>query len=197
MLARRFDLRVLLALALAAAGVVLGPGSAAAGTVYHYVDDQGVLHFSNVPTDRRYVLLRSTQRRLPRVARFDDLISDAARDHRLPPALLKAVIAAESHFNPGAVSPKGAQGLMQLMPATSRQLGVGDPFTAEENVRGGARYLRELVDRFGDLSRALAAYNAGPSVVDQYGGIPPYRETRQYVDRVLTYYRRYHGDFAP
>jgi soluble lytic murein transglycosylase len=191
----RFELAVLLILA--CAGTVLGPVPAAAGTVYHYVDEQGIAHFSNVPTDRRYVLLRASERREPRVARYDGLISDAARDHRLPPALLKAVIAAESRFDPGAVSPKGAQGLMQLMPATARQLGVGDPFTAEENVRGGARYLRELVDRFGDLSRALAAYNAGPSVVDQYGGIPPYRETRQYVARVLTYYRRYHGDFAP
>jgi soluble lytic murein transglycosylase len=187
---------LLLSIALAGAEL-LGPLPAAAGAVYHYVDEQGVLHFSNVPTDRRYVPLRSTERRVPRVARFDDLISEAALDQRLPPALLKAVIAAESHFDPGAVSQKGAQGLMQLMPATARQLGVDDALAAEANVRGGARYLRELVDRFGDLSRALAAYNAGPAVVDRYGGIPPYRETRQYVDRVLTYYRRYHGDFAP
>ena len=111
------------------------------------------------------------------------------------PDLVKAVVATESSFNPTAVSAKGAQGLMQLMPATARSLGVEQPLHVEQNLDGGVRYLRSLIDRYGDWSRALAAYNAGPTAVDRYGGVPPYAETRQYVDRVLTYYRRYHGDF--
>jgi soluble lytic murein transglycosylase len=170
---------------------------AAAGSVYQFVDENGVLHFSNVPVDRRFVPLKKrNRRRVPRVRSYDSLIFDTAQEQRVPPALVKAVIAAESHFNSKAVSPKGAQGLMQLMPATARDLGVQDPMEARDNVRGGARYLRRLLDRYGDLSRTLAAYNAGPTAVDRYGGIPPYPETRQYVDRVLTYYRSYHGDFA-
>ena len=170
---------------------------AAAGSVYQFVDEHGVLHFSNVPVDRRFVPLKERSRkRTPRVRSYDSLIFHTAQEQRVPPALVKAVIAAESHFNPQAVSPKGAQGLMQLMPATARDLGVSDPLEARDNVRGGTLYLRRLMDRYGDLSRALAAYNAGPTAVDRYGGIPPYPETRQYVDRVLTYYRRYHGDFA-
>jgi soluble lytic murein transglycosylase-like protein len=86
---------------------------------------------------------------------------------------------------------------MQLMPATAHSLGVADPFQAEQNVDGGVRYLRHLMNRYGDWTRALAAYNAGPTAVDRYGGVPPYQETQRYVERVLTYYRRYHGDFAP
>ena len=106
------------------------------------------------------------------------------------------MVAAESGFDRLAVSRAGAQGLMQLMPETAQHLGVEDPFAPEQNLRGGGRYLRSLIDRYGDLTRALAAYNAGPEAVDHYGGLPPYRETRAYVERVLTYYRSYHGDFA-
>jgi soluble lytic murein transglycosylase-like protein len=110
---------------------------------------------------------------------------------------VKAVIAAESNFDPEAISHRGAQGLMQLMPATAAALGVADPLQPTQNVQAGARYLRLMLDRYGDLERALAAYNAGPSAVDRYGGIPPYPETRDYVQRVLAYYRHYHGDFRP
>lgn len=175
----------------------LAPASAEG--LYRYVDDQGVVHFSNVPNDRRYVRITppARQRRPSRIRSYDELIAEAAQRHRIPPALVKAVVAAESDFNPGAISRKGAQGLMQLMPDTARSLGVSNPMRAEENLWGGVRYLRHLLDRYGDWTRALAAYNAGPSAVDHYGGVPPYQETRQYVDRVLTYYRRYHGDFAP
>jgi soluble lytic murein transglycosylase-like protein len=133
----------------------------------------------------------------PRRAEFDTLIHEMALAYSVPPALVKAVIAAESAFNPSAVSRKGAQGLMQLMPQTAAGLGVRDPLEPSQNVRGGTNYLREMIDRYGDLTRALAAYNAGPAAVDHYGGIPPYRETRAYVERVLTYYRSYHGDFIP
>jgi len=161
-----------------------------------------VTHFSNVePSDPRYRSLEPARKR-PRATRgprrgdYDEMIARVASEQALSPALLKAVVAAESHFNPRAVSRAGAQGLMQLMPETARLLGVEDPFAPEENLRGGGRYLRSLFDRYGDLTRALAAYNAGPEAVDRYGGLPPYRETRDYVERVLTYYRTYHGDFA-
>jgi soluble lytic murein transglycosylase len=174
----------------------------ARGPIYAFVDADGVAHFSNVPNDSRYVPLapaKPGQRRnraAPARWQYDGLIGLAARQHRVPPALVKAVIAAESRFDPEAVSRKGAQGLMQLMPATADSLGVTDPLRPDENVDGGVRYLRTMIDRYGDLPRALAAYNAGPDAVDRHGGIPPYPETRDYVKRVLTYYRAYHGDFG-
>jgi soluble lytic murein transglycosylase-like protein len=127
---------------------------------------------------------------------YDRLIRQMARRYEVPAALIKAVMKAESNFQASAVSRKGAQGLMQLMPATAQDLGVEDAFRAEDNVWGGTRYLREMIDRYGDWRHALAAYNAGPGAVEQYGGIPPYPETEEYVERVLHYYRRYDGDFS-
>jgi hypothetical protein len=122
------------------------------------------------------------------------LATAAALRHGLDPELVLAVIAVESGFQPAAVSPKGAQGLMQLMPATARSLGVTDALDPAQNVDGGARYLKQLVaEQRGDLTRALAAYNAGPGAVKRHGGVPPYKETLHYVKRVL---RRY-GKAAP
>jgi soluble lytic murein transglycosylase-like protein len=118
------------------------------------------------------------------------LVADAARRHGLDPALVLAVVSVESGFRPDAVSPKGAQGLMQLMPRTAASLGVADAFDAAANVEGGTRHLGSLVARYGgDLKKALAAYNAGAGAVDQYRGIPPYVETRTYVAKVLSRYR--------
>ncbi|HLU67384.1 MAG TPA: lytic transglycosylase domain-containing protein [Kofleriaceae bacterium] len=131
----------------------------------------------------------------PEPSSYDALIERMAARYDVPAALIKAVVKTESNFQRHAVSRKGAQGLMQLMPGTAADLGVEDAFSAEQNVRGGTRYLRAMMDRYGDWRHALAAYNAGPGAVDQYGGIPPYRETREYVERVLHYYRRYDGDF--
>jgi soluble lytic murein transglycosylase len=176
----------------------------AGGQIYAFVDPDGVTHFTNRPRgDKRFKPVRlrdnysaSSKYREPRSQKYDPLIGDAAADEGIPPALVKAVIAAESNFKSDAVSHKGAQGLMQLMPETAEQMGVENPFEPAQNVRGGTSYLRAMIDRYGDLGRALAAYNAGPSMVDRYGGIPPFQETQDYVDRVLTYYRRYHGDFA-
>jgi hypothetical protein len=151
---------------------------------------RATLHASHRPGSRSADRAGSTRPVL------DPMIRRASRAHGISPALVKAVIHAESGFDPRAVSHKGAQGLMQLMPQTSRQLGVRDPFDAWQNVDGGTRHLSYLVTRYeGDLALALAAYNAGGQAVERYGGIPPYPETRQYVRKVLDLYRRYHADF--
>jgi soluble lytic murein transglycosylase-like protein len=119
-------------------------------------------------------------------SRYAEIITRAAEKYQLRPELLRAVITAESNFNPNAVSRRGAQGLMQLMPGTAAALGVGNPFDPEQNIFGGARYLRQQLDRFdGDESLALAAYNAGPGAVTRYHGVPPFPETHQYITRVL------------
>lgn len=188
-------------------------GAAAGGDVlYKFVDERGVVHLSNRPGDPRFHeagrlthtrgmrlakrrARSSAPARAPRSSAFDGLIARTARAHGLSPALVKAVVAAESNFDPVAVSHKGAMGLMQLMPDTAAALGVRQPFASEENVSGGTRYLRAMLDRFGDVRRALAAYNAGPGNVERYQGIPPFPETVEYVRRVLTYYRAYDGDF--
>ncbi len=177
------------------------PARAGGRTIYAFVDEHGVTHYTNVPRgDKRFQPVANIHvnrsYRAPRSRAYDVLIAETAESQGLPPALIKAVIAAESAFDSRAVSRKGAQGLMQLMPETAASLQVNDPFEPTQNVLGGTTYLRAMIDRYGDLSRALAAYNAGPTAVDRHGGIPPYRETRAYVERVLTYYRRYHGDFA-
>ncbi|GAB4564804.1 MAG: hypothetical protein Kow0047_14840 [Anaerolineae bacterium] len=118
---------------------------------------------------------------------FSEIIALAARRFDVPSTLIAAVIKAESNFDPRAVSVAGAKGLMQLMDGTARQLGVTDSFDPAQNIFGGTAYLRQLLDRYdGDLSLALAAYNAGPGAVDRYGGIPPYQETQTYVRRVLS-----------
>ena len=115
-------------------------------------------------------------------------VQQAAAKYNLSPELIRGVIRAESNFQADAVSPAGARGLMQLMPETAKELGVTNPFDIQQNIDGGARYLRQMLDRFGgDVKRALAAYNAGPGAVDQYNGDVPFSETRQYVQRVLRY----------
>jgi len=122
--------------------------------------------------------------------RFAGIIDNAARQNHLDPALLDAVIRQESGFRPDVVSGAGAVGLTQLMPATARELGVSDPFDPAQNVEGGAKYLRSLLDRYdGRLDLALAAYNAGPAAVDHFGGVPLYRETREYVSSIMAGYR--------
>ncbi len=180
--------------------------ASAGGAVYRYVDARGVMHFTNAPVDPRFqredpvrveglAFAPPRRVRVPTERDYDHLILEVAALHGVEPGLVKAVIAAESNFKPQAVSRVGAQGLMQLMPATAAELGVDRPFGVVENIDGGVRYLRSMLDRFGDVARALAAYNAGPGAVDRHRGVPPYPETRAYIKRVLEYHRRYQADF--
>jgi soluble lytic murein transglycosylase len=173
--------------------------------IYVYRDNRGIVHFTNVPTKSVYRPFLLLQRYMGRLrgresVKFDQLIVAACRRYGVEFALVKAVIKAESAFDPSALSPAGARGLMQLMPATAAQHGVGDIHNPQSNIEGGVRHLRLLLNRFrGDLARALAAYNAGPEAVDRYNGIPPYAETQTYVQRVLQYresYRRRSVDAA-
>jgi hypothetical protein len=171
----------------------LAPPAFAAG-LYRLVDEDGVVHFTNAPTDprfRRIGELSGTAHgwlRLPEVvrARFGEEIREVAARHGVAADLVEAVIRVESAFNPRALSNKGAQGLMQLMPRTASSLGVRNAFDPRENIDGGVRHLRYLLDRYpGNVPFALAAYNAGEKAVDHYGGIPPYAETQQYVQKIL------------
>ncbi len=171
--------------------------------IYTYEDDNGTIHFSNVPTDPQYTMIippkeepaRKTVRKnggISRQVEFNKLITDKSYQYGLDPALVKAVIAVESDFNPRAVSEKGAMGLMQLMPLTAKGLGVSNTFDPVANVDGGARYLRYLLDYFNwDIELALAAYHAGISRVEKNFGIPPIPATHAYVKKVKSTYRNY------
>lgn len=146
------------------------------------------------PVPGRYLPNGVPMPRLDRIANLDDYDADflsAAERNGVPAELLKAVAVAESRMNPRAVSPAGAQGLMQIIPSTQRSLGVTDPFDAGQSIEGGAAYLATQVARFGDYTRAIAAYNAGPNAVSRYGGVPPYAETETYVARVLGLYAHF------
>lgn len=179
--------------------------------IYSFVDRAGVAHYTNVPVDPRYEFLLASPSEKTRsgdsydpmvlaaAAQFDPLIDSAATAAALAPELLRAVIAVESGFNSRAVSRAGAAGLMQLMPATARRFGVRDRFDPAQNIQGGARYLRSLINRYDNNIRlALAAYNAGENAVDRCGRcIPSYKETQAYVPRVLQLYQRLLASLEP
>ncbi len=184
----------------------LAPLSAAA-QVYKWVDEDGIVNYSNVapPEDGEFDVLRFpcyasdpkcrsvAWEKVPLNTRsFSSEIRTAAQAYAVEESLIRAIIHAESAYQPDAVSPKGAQGLMQLMPETQKELQVENPFDPEQNIRGGATYLAQLLDEFqGDVEMAAAAYNAGPGAVQRHRGIPPYDETQEYVRRVSILYRRY------
>lgn len=214
---RASTLRGVLACALGGGLVALAQAAEPAGTpaqdparpatkVYRYLSGSSTAFSDRPPAHDNYVVLsygcyacNPTSTINWKVTRlfhreYAEEINQAARQYRVDPALVRAVIHAESGFNARARSPKGAIGLMQLMPATARQLGVTDPRQPRENIHGGARYLAEMLARFrNDITLATAAYNAGPQAVQKYAGVPPYAETQVYVQRVRILHQRYRG----
>jgi soluble lytic murein transglycosylase-like protein len=186
-----------------AVAVVLVSAASVDAEVWVRRDAAGIFHFSNRPSPGSEVYrparpLATSPLRDPAFAAavdrgaYDAAIDDAATRYGVEPELVKAVVRAESGFNRHAISPKGARGLMQLMPQTARRHGVMNPFDATENIAGGVKHLRMLLDRYGkNLPWALAAYNAGEEPVERYHGIPPYDETRTYVSRVLRFRQQY------
>jgi len=181
--------------------------------IYSFKDENGVVHFSNMPDDKRYKLIRREAGSAPApvaapaaaaaanvympaeesIRRFSPIIDTASRLHGVDAALIHAVISAESGYNPSALSKAGAMGLMQLMPQTAKRYGVTNIMDPVQNITGGVRYLRDLLSMFnGNLELAIAAYNAGENAVIKYGNkIPPYAETVQYVPKVLGFYRKF------
>jgi soluble lytic murein transglycosylase-like protein len=181
---------------------------ASAEIIYSFTDEYGVVHFSNVPADERYVPFAvdgAAVKKAPPIANhgrpassnieYGPVIEEIARTYALEGALIHAVVSIESAYNARAISKKGAAGLMQLMPETAHRYGVTDRFDPVQNLHGGARYLSDLLKMFsGNMSLALAAYNAGENNVVKYGNqIPPFQETKAYVPKVLGLYRRYNG----
>jgi soluble lytic murein transglycosylase-like protein len=198
--------------ALVVAALLSFPFHSASADIYQYTDAQGIVHFSNVnvgagkqfkriksapaekqPTasaSRRVVPPPSTISSSNMPSAYVDIINSACDRHGIDPALVHAVVKVESDFNPYALSRKGAMGLMQLMPQTAVELNVRNSFNPHDNIDGGVRYLRYLIDRYeGNLSLALAAYNSGETAVKRWGTIPPFRETQNYVQRILKIYR--------
>jgi len=169
--------------------------------IYRYMDGEGVVHYSNIQPDEKFTLyLREGPKAappaqasaLPGASWMSGYVDRFSRANDLPPALVHAIIKAESNGQRKAVSPKGAKGVMQLMPFTSKRMRVADPFDPIENIEGGIKYIKELLVTFeGNLTNTVAAYNAGPAAVRKYGGVPPYQETRLYVRRVMELYRQY------
>jgi soluble lytic murein transglycosylase len=182
--------------------IVMMSFNLAAADIYVYVDKDGVRHFTNAPTSSNYRLyMKSKKSSNPPVTfsvsnshlngsdQFDGLIDKASRDFGISPRLLKSIIKVESNFNPAAVSKKGARGLMQIMPHNFDDLEIFDWADPYQNIMGGTRYLKQMLDKYdGKLHLALAAYNAGPAAVDKYNDIPPYKETKNYIRRVTQYF---------
>lgn len=179
--------------------------SFAVGDIYKYIDENGVIHFTNVPTDSSYqyslFIKEMTQKPTLTLSRyssnvFDEMITEASQKHGVSFPLLKAVIKVESDFNPRAVSRAGALGLMQIMPENAKAFRMRDPFDPRENILTGTKYFRGLLERFnGKLHLALAAYNAGPTVVDRYNRVPPIKETEDYVERVMKYFQLFKNNY--
>ena len=176
-------------------------GTPASADIYRYKDENGVWHFSNIKSNRHYELyIRWTPNNSSRyiikgdIREYEEMIRQASKQFQVDSSLIKAIIKAESDFDHRAVSNKGAQGLMQLMPCTADDMNVKNCFDPKENILGGTRYFSLLLKRFNNnKTLALAAYNAGPEEVESRQGIPPFEETRTFVERVMNYYQSYNG----
>ncbi len=179
------------------AGLIgLGFAWSAAADIYLYIDAQGILHFTNVPTSSKFQVYLKEKPVAPILsysnARFDRYIETASTAYGISIHLITSVIRVESNFNPRAVSKAGAMGLMQIMPQTLKRLALKEPFDPRKNIMAGTRYLRQLLNRFDqDLTLALAAYHAGPTTVARYNAIPPIKATQAYVKKVMKYYYMY------
>ena len=161
--------------------------------IYMFIDSQGVLHFTNAPTSSQYRLYIKERPKPAEVTKkYDGIIQEASNTFGLSFSLLKAMIRVESNFDSKAISKKGALGLMQIMPQNLRAFNIRDPYDPKDNIMGGARYFKSLMERFeGKLPLALAAYNAGPTIVDKHRNIPPIKETKDYVKKVMKYFYLY------
>ncbi|BCB96115.1 lytic transglycosylase [Dissulfurispira thermophila] len=187
---------------------VLFSGLESGADIYKYMANDGTICFTNVPMDRNGSIVMKEKRSYQKSNRdysnvyvdkesFHNIAEEKARRHNIDPRLVKAVIKVESNWNPNAVSPKGAQGLMQLMPSTASIMGINDPFNPDANIEGGVRYLKYLLRKFnGNISLALAAYNAGPKLVERIKSVPPIPETITYVKQVINYYLRSNGSIV-
>ena len=178
--------------------ILIAAVSSVYADIFMYIDENGVMHFTNAPTSNAYeykVYIKektTVSRNFHSTNKYDHFITDAAEQTGVDSRLLKAMIKAESDFDPRAVSRKGAMGLMQIMPENFKMLNLENPFDPWQNIRAGAQYFQKMYERFnGKLALSLAAYNAGPTAVDRYKRIPPYQETEEYVRRVLRYYRTF------
>ena len=161
--------------------------------IYMFIDSQGVLNFTNAPTSSQYTLyIKERPKSSETTKKYDGIIQEASNKFGLSFSLLKAIIRAESNFDSRAISKKGALGLMQIMPQNLQAFNIRDPYDPKDNIMGGARYFKSLMERFeGKLPLALSAYNAGPTVVEKYRNIPPIKETKDYVKKVMKYYYLY------
>ena len=185
---------------LAALILILISSMAHAGEIFYYVDENGVYHFSDQRKDKNYDKMLVWQdgdyeaRKVELSNDYLEIIESAAKYYTLDPALIKAMVRAESSFKKDAVSKAGAQGLMQLMPATAKKFLLKDPFDPEDNVFAGTALMKALMVKYKEnINLALAAYNAGETAVDKHKGVPPYPETQQYIKRVLKYRQEYHN----
>ncbi len=176
--------------------------TAAAADIFKYTDENGVICYTDAPFGKKTEKVRAQKNTNANgnvtvvSSDYGPYVQKAALKYEIEPELIHAVIRTESNGNHRAISKKGAMGLMQLMPSTANDLNVGNPFNPEENIEGGTKYLRYLLEKFnGNLTLALAAYNSGPKTVEKYGNVPPISETRQYVNRVFSYYngKRHYG----
>ncbi|MCF8031402.1 MAG: lytic transglycosylase domain-containing protein [Desulfohalobiaceae bacterium] len=159
--------------------------------LFYYKDENGVMHVTDTPDSKKYKPFCVFGDKRYSRKELEWLVRKYGARYGVDPNLGVAVLKAESDFQRGAESSSGAQGLMQIMPVTQKDLGVKDPFDPEDNIAAGVRYLGWLLEKYDRVRLAVAAYNAGPGIVDQYGGIPPYQETKEYVERVISFYSRF------